>query len=59
MEGDKEIEKDFYNYLRDFAESNGISVTKVIKMPKLVEDLRNLYLAKKNTTDSSGKKEDK
>ena len=56
---DKEIEKDFYNYLKNFADSNGISITRVIKIPKLVEDLRNLYSSKKNTSDSSSKKEDK
>lgn len=56
---DKEIEKDFYNYLKNFADSNGISITEVIKIPKLVEDLRNLYSSKKNTSDSSPKKEDK
>jgi hypothetical protein len=56
---DKEIEKDFYNYLKNFADSNGISITRVIKIPKLVEDLRNVYFSKKNTSDSSPKKEDK
>jgi hypothetical protein len=59
MGADKEIEKDFYNYLKNFADSNGINVTKVIKMPNLVDDLRNLYLSKKNKTDSSNNKEDK
>ena len=59
MGADKEIEKDFYNYLKNFADSNGINITKVIKMPNLVDDLRNLYLSKKNKTDSSNNKEDK
>ena len=47
MNEDKRIEGEFYNYLNDFAKANGIRVTEVIKMDKLVENLRNLYLSKK------------
>jgi hypothetical protein len=58
MREDKKIEADFYEYLNDFSKSNGIDITSVIKMPKLVEDLRNLYLSKKNNKSSSNEKKD-
>jgi hypothetical protein len=58
MREDKKIEADFYEYLKDFSKANGINITSVIKMPKLVEDLRNLYLSKKNNNPSSNEKKD-
>ena len=48
MNENKKIESEFYDYLNDFAKSNGIRVTEIIKMDKLVEDLRNLYRSKKD-----------
>ena len=47
MNEDKRIEGGFYSYLNDFAKANGISVTEVLQMDKLIEDLRNLYRSKK------------
>jgi hypothetical protein len=58
MREDKKIEADFYEYLKNFSKSNGIDITSVMKMPKLVEDLRNLYLSKKNNKPSSNEEKD-
>jgi len=58
MREDKKIEDDFYEYLKDFSKANGIDITSVIKMSKLVEDLRNIYLSKKNNNPSSNEKKD-
>lgn len=51
MDENKKIEGEFYDYLSDFAKANGISITEIIKMDKLVEDLRNLYSTKKKKKD--------
>ena len=47
MEEDKRLESEFYRYVNNFAKANGISVTEVLQMDKLIEDLRNLYRSKK------------
>lgn len=47
MEEDKRLETEFYRYVNTFAKANGISVTEVLRMDKLIEDLRNLYRSKK------------
>lgn len=58
MSENKKIEGEFYNYLNDFAKTNGISITEVIKMDKLVEGLRNLYCAKKEKEKNQEKDPD-
>ncbi len=59
MEEDKKSETEFYRYVNTFAKANGISVTEVLQMDKLVEDLRNLYSTKKDKEKDQNKDSDK